>query len=240
MKKKIIIYGASSLISLELIKLLNQDVSKFFLFCRDKNEIEIFLKNNNFDIEKFSIFEVDLLDIKKNLEIMDHMENIDGVIWVAGFSGNTEEELKNLDLSEKNLRINFINPLLIINKILTKMNLNSESFVVAVTSVAGLRGRGKNFIYGSAKAGLISYLSGLRQKYKQRLTVISVIPGYIKTKNFKIKAPNFLICEPSDLAKKIIKAIKYKNEIIYSSFAWRIIMMVIKIIPEKIFKKFNF
>ena len=240
MKKKILIYGASSLISLELIKLLNRDVSKFFLFCRDKNEIEIFLKNNNFDIEKFSIFEVDLLDIKKNLEIIDHMENIDGVIWVAGFSGNTEEEFKNLDLSEKNLRINFVNPMLIINKTLTKMNLNSESFVVAIASVAGLRGRGKNFIYGSAKAGLISYLSGLRQKYNQRLTVISVIPGYIKTKNFKIKAPNFLICEPSDLAKKIIKAIKYKNEIIYSSFIWRIIMMIIKIIPEKIFKKFNF
>ena len=80
MKKKILIYGASSLISLELIKLLNQDVSKFFLFCRDKNEIEIFLKNNNFNIEKFSIFEVDLLDIKKNLEIMDHIENIE-VRW---------------------------------------------------------------------------------------------------------------------------------------------------------------
>ena len=180
--KKILIYGASSLISLELIKLLNKDVSKFFLFCRDKNEIEIFLKNNNFDIEKFSIFEVDLLDIKKNLEIIDHIKNIDGVIWVAGFSGNTEEELKNLDLSEKNLRINFLNPILIINKTLTKLNLNSESFVVAITSVAGLRGRGKNFIYGSAKAGLIAYLSGLRQKYNQRLTVISVIPGYIEQK----------------------------------------------------------
>ena len=238
--KKILIYGASSLISLELIKLLNKDVSKFFLFCRDKNEIEIFLKNNNFDIEKFSIFEVDLLDIKKNLEIIDHIKNIDGVIWVAGFSGNTEEELKNLDLSEKNLKINFLNPILIINKTLTKLNLNSESFVVAITSVAGLRGRGKNFIYGSAKAGLIAYLSGLRQKYNQRLTVISVIPGYIRTNNFKIKAPNFLICEPSDIAKKIAKAIKYKHEIIYSSFLWRIIMMIIKIIPEKIFKKFNF
>ena len=240
MKKKIIIYGASSLISLELIKLLNQDVSKFFLFCRDRNEIELFLKSNNFDIEKFSIFEVDLLDIEKNLELVNQIEIIDGIIWVAGFSGNTEEELKNLDLSEKNIRINFVHPMLIINKTLTKMNLNSESFVVAITSVAGLRGRGKNFIYGSAKAALISYLSGLRQRYNQRLTVISVIPGYIKTKNFKIKAPNFLISEPSDLAKKIIKAIKYKNEIIYSSFAWRIIMMIIKIIPEKIFKKFNF
>ena len=240
MKKKIIIYGASSLISLELIKLLNQDVSKFFLFCRDRSEIEHFLKSSNFDIEKFSIFEIDLLDIEKNLELVSQIEIIDGIIWVAGFSGNTEEELKNLDLSEKNIRINFVHPMLIINKTLTKMNLNSESFVVAITSVAGLRGRGKNFIYGSAKAALISYLSGLRQKYNQRLTVISVIPGYIKTKNFKIKAPNFLISEPSDLAKKIIKAIKYKHEIIYSSFAWRIIMMIIKIIPEKIFKKFNF
>ena len=128
MKKKIIIYGASSLISLELIKLLNQDVSKFFLFCRDRNEIELFLKSNNFDIEKFSIFEVDLLDIEKNLELVNQIEIIDGIIWVASFSGNTEEKLKNLDLSEKNIRINFVHPMLIINKTLTKMNLNSDLF----------------------------------------------------------------------------------------------------------------
>ena len=58
---------------------------------------------------------------------MNQIEIIDGIIWVAGFSGNTEE-LKNLDLSEKNIRINFVHPMLIINKTLTKMNLNSEIF----------------------------------------------------------------------------------------------------------------
>jgi len=240
MKKNVIIYGASSLISLELIKLLNQDISKFFLFCRDKNKIENFLLDNNFEKEKFSIFEVDILDIKKNLELINQMKNIDGVIWVAGFSGNTDEELKSMELAKKNIKINFLNPMLIINKTLTKMTLSTESFLVIITSVAALRGRGKNLIYGSAKSALLTYLSGLRQKYNQRLTVVSVIPGYIRTKNFKIKAPNFLICEPSHLARKIVKAIKYKHEIIYSSFAWKIIMMVIKFIPEKIFKKFNF
>lgn len=240
MKKNVIIYGASSLISLELIKLLNQDISKFFLFCRDKNKIENFLLDNNFEKEKFSIFEVDILDIKKNLELINQMKNIDGVIWVAGFSGNTDEELKSMELAKKNIKINFLNPMLIINKTLTKMTLSTESFLVIVTSVAALRGRGKNLIYGSAKSALLTYLSGLRQKYNQRLTVVSVIPGYIRTKNFKIKAPNFLICEPLHLARKIVKATKYKHEIIYSSFAWKIIMMVIKFIPEKIFKKFNF
>ena len=196
MKKNVIIYGASSLISLELIKLLNQDISKFFLFCRDKNKIENFLLDNNFEKEKFSIFEVDILDIKKNLELINQMKNIDGVIWVAGFSGNTDEELKSMELAKKNIKINFLNPMLIINKTLTKMTLSTESFLVIVTSVAALRGRGKNLIYGSAKSALLTYLSGLRQKYNQRLTVVSVIPGYIRTKNFKIKAPNFLICEP--------------------------------------------
>jgi decaprenylphospho-beta-D-erythro-pentofuranosid-2-ulose 2-reductase len=191
MKKNVIIYGASSLISLELIKLLNQDISKFFLFCRDKNKIENFLLDNNFEKEKFSIFEVDILDIKKNLELINQMKNIDGVIWVAGFSGNTDEELKSMELAKKNIKINFLNPMLIINKTLTKMTLSTESFLVIVTSVAALRGRGKNLIYGSAKSALLTYLSGLRQKYNQRLTVVSVIPGYIRTKNFKIKAPNF-------------------------------------------------
>ena len=239
-KKKLIIYGASSFISLELIKLLEQDVSKFFLFCRNKSKILDFITKNNFDINKFSIFEVDILDIKKNLELVNQMENIDGIIWVAGFSGNTEKEFESLDLTERNIKINFVNPVLIMNKILTKMNLNSDSFLVVITSVAGLRGRGKNFVYGSSKAGLISYLSGLRQKFNQRLVVINVIPGYIKTKNFKIKAPNFLVSDPSVLARKIVKAIKHKHEVIYSSFAWRIIMIVIRLIPEKIFKKLNF
>ncbi len=134
MKKNVIIYGASSLISLELIKLLNQDISKFFLFCRDKNKIENFLLDNNFEKEKFSIFEVDILDIKKNLELINQMKNIDGVIWVAGFSGNTDEELKSMELAKKNIKINFLNPMLIINKTLTKMTLSTESFLVIVTS----------------------------------------------------------------------------------------------------------
>ena len=94
MKKKVIIYGASSLISLELIKLLDKDVSRFFLFCREKNKIENFLTNNNFDIKKFSIFEVDILDIEKNLEHLKQIKSVDGIIWVSGFSGDSNEELK--------------------------------------------------------------------------------------------------------------------------------------------------
>ena len=78
MSENIIIYGSSSLISLELIKILDKDTSKFYLFCRNKNEIEKFIINNNFDKNKFIIFEVDLIDLKKNLELINNIKNVTG------------------------------------------------------------------------------------------------------------------------------------------------------------------
>ena len=240
MSGNIIIYGSSSLISLELIKILDKDTSKFYLFCRNKNEIEKFIINNNFDKNKFIIFEVDLIDLKKNLELINNIKNVTGLIWMAGFSGDSDKELEDLESAKANIQINLLNPILIINEILKKIIKDGRSFLVIVTSVAGLRGRGKNLIYGSAKSGLITYASGLRQKFNKNLKVITVIPGYIKTKNFNIIAPSFLICTPAQLAIKIFKAIKHNKEIIYSSFIWKIIMVVLKFIPEKIFKKLKF
>ena len=139
------------------------------------------------------------------------------------------------------VQINFVNPVLLINKILPKMKTGKKSFVAVLTSVAGLRGRSKRLFYSSAKAGLIAYLSALRQKFnKKNINVITVIPGYMNTKPFNIKAPKFLICSPEKAAKIIYKSIIKKKEIVYINFFWRIIMMIINFIPEKIYKKLKF
>ena len=98
--------------------------------------------------------------------------------------------------------------------------------------------------YSSAKAGFITYLSGLRQKLSNKnIHVLTVIPGYINTSTFQNserKGPSFLITSPEKSAKLIYKAIKSKKEIVYISFIWRVIMFCINLIPEKLFKKYNF
>ena len=76
--------------------------------------------------------------------------------------------------------------------------------------------------------------------YNNKINVITVIPGYISTKNFNISAPSFLISKPGTLAKKMVKAVNAKEEIIYSNIWWKLIMMIINVIPEKIFKKLKF
>ena len=87
--------------------------------------------------------------------------------------------------------------------------------MAVMCSVAGLRGRAKNIFYGSSKSGLITFLSGLRQKFHNKLNIVTIIPGYMSTNSFKESAPNFLITSPKKAATIITKAIKAKktNEI---------------------------
>ena len=240
--KRVVIYGGSSYVSEELIKILSKDYSKFTIICRNKNYIEDYISKNNLQNLEIDIFEADLLDLEKNLSIIENFEtNIVGLIWVAGFAGNPDEEFNDIKKCKENLTVNFVNPVLLINKIIPKIIPNDDSFIAVLTSVAGIRGRGKKLFYSSAKSGMNAYLSGLRQKiFDKKINVLTVIPGYMNTKPFNIKAPKFLICSPEKAAKIIYKSIIKKKEIVYINFFWRIIMMIINFIPEKIYKKLKF
>lgn len=238
--KNILIYGGTSLISIELIKILDTSTNKFFIFCRNKDLFVNQIKQLNFDESKFNIFQTELENLKDNLNNIEAIDNINGIYWIAGYTGDPTTEIKDPENCKKNIEINFLNPIIIINKLIEKMLLDGSSYIAVITSVAGLRGRSKNIFYGSAKSALISYLSGIRQRFNGKINVTTVIPGYIRTAKFNLSAPKILISEPDKLARKIVDAVNNKREIIYCSFQWKLIMNLIKLIPEKIFKKLSF
>ena len=244
MKKKIIIYGGSSYLSREIIKILSQDDYYFIIFCRNKKDVLSYLDELNIISVSYEIWEADLLDLNKNIQIIDKFnKDIVGLFWVAGKTGDPKKEFENTDICINSLNINYLNPVVIINKIITKFqsDLDQKKFIVVLTSVAGLRGRAERLFYSSAKAGLISYLSGLRQKLNhEKIKVITVIPGYMKTKPFNIKSFNFLISSPKKSAEIICAAMKTDKDIVYVSKIWCVIMFLINLIPEKIFKKMKF
>jgi short-subunit dehydrogenase len=110
--------------------------------------------------------------------------------------------------------------------------------VVGVGSVAGDRGRLGNYVYGAAKAGFHTYLSGLRN----RLTragghVVTVKPGFVDTSMTWGIPGMFLVATPEAVAEDIWKAVTRRRNVIYTPFFWRYIMLVIRHVPEAIFKK---
>ena len=89
----IIIYGGSSLISKELLKILSKDFNQFIIFCRKKSIFQQYIYEMKLENLEIKIFEADLLDLETNLSIIEKLENnISGLIWISGFTGNAEEE----------------------------------------------------------------------------------------------------------------------------------------------------
>lgn len=182
-------------------------------------------------------------------ELSNHSEFVDSlpvcpdiVISVFGYLGNHEYALNALEETLLIINSNYVAHVSILNIFANIMERRKKGTIIGISSVAGERGRGNNYIYGSAKAAFTQYLSGLRNRLsKSNVHVITVIPGYINTKMIShLKISPFLIVKPEIAAKSIFTAYMTKKNKIYISSIWRFIMYLIKIIPENIFKKINF
>ena len=242
MRKKLFIHGGSSLLSKYLIKKFSSEFDDFYIFCRDIEKSKQIINVDFYAKEKnFYFFSNDLNNLDETLKDIEKLpSDLEGVIWVTGSTGSPDQEFLDYKKAHKNINVNFTHTVLCLTNLTNKIIFEKSSFICAITSVAGLRGRSKRLYYSAAKGGLINFMSGLRQFYKDKIKIITVIPGYISTNSFTEKSPKFLITTPEKAAYTIFNGIKRNKEVIYINFLWRYIMMIINLIPEKIFKKFNF
>jgi len=167
----------------------------------------------------------------------------DGMLNVAVFVGSMppqEDVDADPSLIEGVVKDSFTGPAEFLQGIAPEMEARGGGCVVGVGSVAGDRGRIGNYVYGAAKAGFATYLSGLRN----RLTragghVVTVKPGFVDTGMTWGIEGMFLVATPEKVAADILKAVDKKRNVIYTPFFWRYIMLIIRSIPEFIFKKMS-
>ena len=242
MRKKLFIHGGSSLLSKYLMKKFSSEFDDFYIFCRNIEKSKKIIGVDSYSKEKiFHFFSNDLNNLEETLKDIEKLpSDLKGIIWVTGSTGSPDQEFLDYKKAQKNINVNFTHTVLCLTNLTNKILLEKSSFICAITSVAGLRGRAKRLYYSAAKGGLINFMSGLRQFYKDKIKIITVIPGYISTNSFIEKSPEFLITTPEKAARTIFNSIKRNEEIVYINYLWRYIMMIINLIPEKIFKKLNF
>jgi len=167
----------------------------------------------------------------------------EGRINVAVFVGYMPPQAeidKNPELIEQVSTDNFSGPARLLQMIAPLIEERGSGTIVGVASVAGDRGRIGNYVYGAAKAGFATYLSGLRNRLtKAGGHVVTVKPGFVDTAMTWGLPGMFLVASPNDVAKSILNAVDKKKNEIYTPFFWRYIMLIIRNIPEAIFKKMS-
>jgi len=192
-------------------------------------------------VKFFQHSEIIPLDLMNEIDYKT-LENInsDVLFCASGYLGlSTEEGLYDDENTERIIDVNYAKLVPVLNFFARKMESKRTGTMIVLSSVAGERGRQSNFIYGSAKAALTAYLSGLRNYlFDKKVHVLTVKPGFMDTKMTEGLPLNpALTASPKKAAEGIYRAYKNKKNIAYVLPIWAIIMLIIRNVPEFIFKK---
>ncbi|WP_304344631.1 SDR family NAD(P)-dependent oxidoreductase [Chryseobacterium koreense] len=237
-----IILGSNSEVAQAFVEKVLQSGEQFayvYLFTSDMENAKRFAQH--IDVKYLQQSKIIELDLLREIDYSS-LDDIDSelLFCATGYLGqSTEDGLYDQNNTQKIIDINYAKLVPVLNFYAERMERKRAGNMIVLSSVAGDRGRQSNFIYGSAKAGLTAYLSGLRNYlFSKKVHVMTVKPGFMDTKMTEGLPLNpTLTASPKQAAAAIYKAYKKQKNIVYILPVWGIIMLIIKNIPEFIFKK---
>ena len=165
----------------------------------------------------------------------------DAVLCAVGGGGDPLAAEHDQMLADRIIRTNFSGLVPMLSLAADAFEKRGSGAIIGISSVAGDRGRAANYVYGSAKAGLATFLAGLRNRLAGKgVQVITVKPGPAATAmSDGLDLPPFLTAQPEEIGAAIYNAYRKKKNTIYIKHIWRWIMMLIIHIPEWLFKRTN-
>jgi short-subunit dehydrogenase len=187
-----------------------------------------------------SLHAFDAVDLGSHAGFLDSLPALpDIAVCAVGAMGTQAENAANPEIGAEVMRANFEGPAAILGHLANAMEARGSGTLVGISSVAGERGRASNYVYGAAKAGFTAYLSGLRNRLATRgVHVVTVLPGFVATAMTEgMDLPDALTAQPAEVGRAVVAAVRKGRDVIYVRPVWRIVMAVIRAIPERIFKK---
>lgn len=163
----------------------------------------------------------------------------DAVFCAIGLLGRQETAEHDMNAAQAILQTNFTGLVPVLSMAANTFEKRGKGLIIGIGSVAGDRGRASNYLYGSAKAGFSTFLAGLRNRLSSKgVHVMTVKPGFVTTAMTEgIPLPKILTATPEQVAADIVRGVKKRKNIVYTRWFWREIMLIIRHVPEFVFKK---
>lgn len=241
--RKVLIVGATSAIAEATARRLASRGDHLFLVARNAARLEIVAADlhvrgcanvqfatmdaNDFDAHQAVLQQADLA-----------LGGMDTVLISHGTLSDQKACEQSVALTMAELQTNALSVVALLTPIANMLERRRAGTIAVISSVAGERGRQSNYVYGSAKAMVTAYLSGLRQRLsKAGVAVVTVKPGFVDTPMTKDFRKGMLWTGPDRVAGAIVAAIDAGTAEIYVPGFWRGIMWVIRSLPDAVFRR---
>jgi short-subunit dehydrogenase len=164
---------------------------------------------------------------------------LDAVLVAHGTLGDQKACEASVERTLQELNTNGVSVVALLTRVAARFEQRRAGMIVVISSVAGDRGRQSNYVYGSAKALVTAFTSGLRQRlYPLGVAVITIKPGFVDTPMTAAFPKGPLWAKPQRIAAGIVSAIdRGSATVLYLPSFWRLIMLIIRSIPETVFRR---
>ena len=244
----ILLIGAGSAIATAVARRYAANQTSLFLFARNSSRLA--LQQQDLLVRGAARVGTHVLDLSNHEEHETAInaateffgeDDIDLVLICHGSLPDQEAAEQDFDLARREIDINGLSIISLLTRLTPYLKEQGRGMLAVVTSVAGDRGRQPNFVYGAAKALVSTYLQGLRGKLlPYGVDVLDIRPGLVDSPMTQQFDKGLLWSSPELVARQIEKAIRRKRHTVYVPGYWRLIMAVVRSIPEAVFKRLKF
>ena len=245
-RQNILIIGATSGIAEAVARRYAQTGANLFLVARNNEKLAVIstdlLARGAHDVKHYVM---DANDSVKIPDMVDQAWSVFGGLDVALIAHGTlpDQTRTETDIhyAISEFRTNAESVIACLTALANPFETQGHGVIAVIGSVAGDRGRGSNYLYGSAKAALESFTSGLRARlFKKGVHVLLIKPGFVATPmTAELNLPQKLTATPETVAILIQKGINHRKDVIYTPSFWALIMLIIKLVPTMIFKRLS-
>ena len=243
---RLAIFGGTSVIAWETAKCFAEDHSDIVLVGRDATRLDA-VKSDLLvrGAQRVETVVADLADLSAHEAIVDQvMETvggIDAVLIAHGTLGDQQRSESDVKVMLQEMTTNALSYMSLLTLLGNAFEARRFGCIAVISSVAGDRGRASNYVYGSAKAAVSAFTSGLRARLsKAGVKVVTIKPGFVDTPMTSHLKKGPLVAPPEKVGRRIYTAMLKGEDSVYTPWFWGPIMQVVRALPEPVFKRLKF
>ncbi|GJL55722.1 MAG: short-chain dehydrogenase [Nitrospirales bacterium] len=242
----ILIIGATSSIAQETAKCFALEGARLYLAGRNLEKLQaiqgdVFVRGAK-QVEAMAL-DLCLLDQHEHLitTAIHTLGRLDAVLIAHGTLSDQQICEQSVSTTMQELTTNCLSTISLLTILGNYFEEQGKGTIAVISSVAGDRGRQSNYVYGTAKGAVTIFLQGLRNRLTQSgVSVLTVKPGFVDTPMTAYIRKNLLFAKSETIGKHIHQAIKNPRDEVYMPWFWQPIMMLLRSIPECMFKQLKF
>jgi short-subunit dehydrogenase len=239
--RKVMIVGATSAIAEATARIFAERHDRLYLVARNADllsDVSADLKVRGAERVASEVLDLNQMDAHAPMieRASSALDGIDIVLVAHGVLPDQQACERSVALTLEQFQTNALSVISLATLLANRFEAEKQGCLAVISSVAGDRGRAKNYAYGTAKATVSVYLSGLRQRlFSSGVHVLTIKPGFVDTPMTRDYRKGPIWAKPEAVARGIVKAIDRRRQVVYLPGFWFWIMLVIRAMPDWLF-----